>query len=197
MVGSFDKVHQHYDNFMKFWGLYREEEILDLLNLRGDEIIVDLGGGTGHLASYLADHCKQIYILDQSAKMLSHVPVKPNLKTVLGNVLHTCFADQTADIVVLSDVFHHIKEQEQLIDEVKRILNQNGKLLIHDFNIESLRTKVLNLFEYVMFGKLYFRNLRYVEELFRSKGLIIDQKIDKGFYYFLVSSKVKKDNSGL
>lgn len=189
MTGSFDKVHHHYDNFMKFWRLYREKEILDLLKLRGDEVIVDLGGGTGYLGAYLADHCQQIYVLDQSSKMLSHVPAKPNLETILGDVLQTGLANQMVDIVVLSDVFHHIKEQEQLIDEVKRILNKNGKILIHDFNIERLRTKVLNLFEYVMFGKLYFRSLRYVEELLRKKGFIIDKEIDKGFYYFLVSSK--------
>ena len=42
-------------------------------------------------------------------------------------LLKTPFEDNSIDIVILSDVFHHIKEQKELIIEINRILRYGGK----------------------------------------------------------------------
>lgn len=76
---TFDKVHSHYDNFMKLFNLYKTNDILPLLDIRDSEIIVDIGGGTGHLAKQIAPICSQIYVLDESEGMLSKIDKKTNI----------------------------------------------------------------------------------------------------------------------
>ena len=39
---SFDKVNKYYDRFMKQFALYREKEIVELLDLKGNETIAKM-----------------------------------------------------------------------------------------------------------------------------------------------------------
>ncbi|SKC47556.1 class I SAM-dependent methyltransferase [Maledivibacter halophilus] len=185
---TFDKVHMHYDNFMKIFNLYRGKEISDILNLKGDEKILDIGGGTGYLAKYLNTKCKEIYVLDESEDMLSHVKEKENIHKVVCDALDLKINDESMDIVILSDVFHHIKDQNKLMDESFRVLKYGGRVLIHDFDISHKRTKILRCFERVLFGKLYFKTIDEVINILESRFYLTTKK-ERGYYFILVGEK--------
>lgn len=184
---AFDKVHKHYDNFINLFNLNKMYEIKDVLELKGDEVVVDIGGGIGRLAEYLSQSCKGVYILDESEGMISKVKANPKVVAVLGNALETPFESGSFDIVIMSDVLHHIEKQSALMKEISRILKKNGSLLIMDFEKKHIKTKLLRAFEYVLFGRLYFRTGDEVINLMKDKFKItnfIDNK-----YYFIIKGE--------
>ncbi|MCG8502274.1 MAG: class I SAM-dependent methyltransferase [Firmicutes bacterium] len=185
---AFDKVYGHYDAFMKLFNLYKIEEIRTVLNLQGYEILADIGGGTGCLAASLSDHCQKIYVLDESERMLSKVKTNEKIIPVPGDALHMPFEDGSMDIVILSDVLHHLEEQQALIAEIHRILKRKGKMLILDFDKRYIKTKLLRFFEYLLFGKLYFRTSREVKDLCKDK-FVMHTFIDKQYYFMILGEK--------
>lgn len=188
LMKDFDKAYKHYDNFMRLFNLYKVKEIHDALELKGNETIVDIGGGTGYLAKHLSMYCDKIYVLDESKNMLSKVENKHNIITIVGDATRTEFEQSTIDIVILSDVLHHIKNHKKLLEEVYRILKINGKLLIMDFEKNHFKTKILILFEYLLFGKLYYKTHQEVIALLE-KYFIIDKDLLKGHYFIMVGRK--------
>jgi len=166
---DFDKVHIHYDGFMKLLGLYRDKEISELLELKGHERILDVGGGTGYLANCLIEKCAEIYVLDESEDMLSHVAEGEGIHKIVGDALRMTVENESMDIVILSDIFHHIRDQEKLIDESFRVLKKGGRILIHDFDSRYSKTKLLICFEKILFGRLYFRTIDDVIRLLEKR----------------------------
>lgn len=187
-VKDFDKVYKYYDKFMTTFKLYKLEEIKAAANLKGNEVIVDVGGGTGRLAQFISNSCKTIYVLDESEKMLSKAKHYPNLISINGNALKSPFENNSIDTVILSDVFHHIKEQEELIIEINRILKDNGKILIMDFDRKYIKTKLLIAFEFILFGRLFFRTKDEMNVLLE-KYFSINKVYDKNYYFIVIGEK--------
>ncbi|WZL72975.1 class I SAM-dependent methyltransferase [Clostridiaceae bacterium 35-E11] len=185
---EFDKVYRYYDIFMKVFQLYKVEEIKDALKLQGNEKIVDIGGGTGHLAQHLWDQCNKIYVVDESERMLSQIKTNEKILPILGDGLNTNFEDRSMDVVILADVMHHIEKQQKLIEEVHRILKEKGRILILDFDRKHLRTKLLRCFEYFLFGKLYFRTSKEAKDLLGGK-FAIESCMAKKYYFIIVGEK--------
>ncbi len=188
-IKDFDKVYKYYDKFMAIFKLYKFEDIESAANIDGHEVVVDIGGGTGCLAQHICNSCKTVYVLDESEKMLSKVKQTKNVIVIRGNALNTPFESNSIDIVILSDVFHHIKEQKELIVEISRILKVNGKVVIMDFHRKHIRTRLLRVFEFILFGRLFFRTKDEVKVLLE-KHFHINKFYDKGYYFIFVGEKI-------
>lgn len=185
---KFDRVFRYYDKFIDLFNLNKMDEIKDILDLKGHEVVLDIGGGTGRLANYLSKDCKLVYVLDESKGMLSKVEANEKILPILGNALDTKFDSNSIDVVIISDVLHHIEKQKELIDEIFRILKTDGKLLILDFDIKHIKVKMLRIFEYILFGRLYFRTNKEVLDLIKDKFTISDF-IHKKYYFIIKGEK--------
>lgn len=186
---DFDKVYKYYDKFMDTFNLYKIKDIEDAASINEDEVVVDIGGGTGFLANHICNSCNTVYVLDESEKMLSRVEDRGNVKIIKGNALSTPFDNGSIDTVIMSDVFHHIKEQEELIAEISRILKDSGKIVIMDFHKNHIRTRLLRVFEFILFGRLFFRTKDEIKVLLE-KHFHISKVYDKGYYFIFVGEKI-------
>ena len=191
---KFDKVFKYYDKFIELFNLNKMDEIKDVLELQGDDLVLDIGGGTGRLADHLSKDCKIVYVLDESKGMLSKIKANKKVLPILGDALDTTFDSNSIDIVIMSDVLHHIKNQKKLIEEIYRILKKDGKLVILDFEKKHIKIKILRVFEYTLFGKLYFRTSKEVINLIGDK-FTITKFIDKRYYFIIRGEKNAKKNS--
>jgi demethylmenaquinone methyltransferase/2-methoxy-6-polyprenyl-1,4-benzoquinol methylase len=189
VVAPFDKVYRFYDAYMHIFGFYREELIARLLNLRGAESVVDLGGGTGYMARYLSEMCGEIFLIDESGGMLSEVKRSDKINVLKGDVLDTGFPERSFDVAILSDLLHHVADQEGLLVECSRILRPDGRVLIYDFDIDYLRTKMSRWFEERLFGKVYFRRRVEVENVLKSLGFSRIDGIARGYWYIIIWRK--------
>lgn len=185
---KFDRVFKHYDRFIDLFNFNKMEEIKDILQLEGNEVVLDIGGGTGRLADFISDDCRLVYVLDESKGMLSKIKPNPKVLPILGDALDTDFEDNSIDIVIMSDVIHHIREQAELINETYRILKDSGRIIILDFEKYNLRIRLLRAFEYLLFGKLYFKTSQEMRNLIKDKFSIC-KFIKKGYYYIIKGEK--------
>lgn len=110
------------------------QAICSLTNFKYSDNIIDVGGGTGSLAQFFVDKVKSITVIDPSNKMLKECKKHYGVYCVPGMGEDLPIADNSADKIILVDSFHHIHNQKTAILEIKRILKQNGQVLIVEYN---------------------------------------------------------------
>lgn len=186
---AFDKVSRHYDKFMHRMNFFRTDQIKDILQLKGEEIVLDIGGGTGYFANEIKDLCRKVIVLDESPKMIEEAGVYSDIELITSNIFQHSLKHQSVDAVILSDVFHHIEKQGELLDIVSDLLKPKGVLLIHDFDISYYKTKILRMFEFTLFGKLYFRTLEEVQSMVISHGFQIREIYNQDNFFILKGIK--------
>ena len=94
--------------------------------------VLDAGCGTGYGAAELARVASSVVALDVSQDALiygrseSQVPVG----WVAGSATHIPFADASFDVVVAFEVIEHLAEWRGLLNEARRILAPDGRLIV-------------------------------------------------------------------
>lgn len=101
--------------------------------------LIDYGSGTGLVSLELSDLVDSILLVDSSKQMLEVAKAKISHRGVTNsNVLYSDFTQDTpdlkADIVLLTLVLLHIPDTKKILQELFAILNQDGKLIIIDFD---------------------------------------------------------------
>jgi SAM-dependent methyltransferase len=99
---------------------------------------LDVGCGTGVLATRLADLGYQITGLDPSRRMLEHlVRSRADIPTVVGDGTSLPFPDGTFALTYCVAVMHHVAEREAVrktLMEMARVTRSGGHILVWDHN---------------------------------------------------------------
>jgi len=122
---------------------YREElfsKMIKILNLRGDEIVLDVGTGTGHLAENLSHKLPDGYIIgiDQSQAMLMVAReniVEKNLSNyyvLKSDAEDIIFKDSIFEIAFLVISLHHFRDPLLALNEIYRVLKRDGTLVLYE-----------------------------------------------------------------
>lgn len=94
-------------------------------------VLLDVGGGTGALASHLAGALHaQVAILDPTPEMLAYVPDHPALRATVGAAERMPYVDNAFDAVLVSDAFHHFRDQDRAVREIVRVVRPGGGVLM-------------------------------------------------------------------
>lgn len=134
---SWDKRAKVYDLLQ--WvnhGLYFEM-LLETLRLNGQELVLDVGTGTGEIARCVQPYCRKVVGIDLSEEMLrtarkhsDHLP-GPEIPFMQANIDRLPFADECFDVVVGRMVLHHVlKNLGAGVGECFRVLRKGGRILI-------------------------------------------------------------------
>lgn len=103
-------------------------------------MILEIGVGTGNLASKFLNNNYHIIGIDQSREMLLVAKQKyPKLKVRLGEFLKIPYDNKCFDIIISTYAFHHLNENEKVvaIQEMLRVLKDNGMIVIGDLMFKS------------------------------------------------------------
>ncbi|SEM51734.1 Methyltransferase domain-containing protein [Mesobacillus persicus] len=102
--------------------------------------LIDYGSGTGLVSLELSDLVDSILLVDSSKQMLEVAKAKISNKGITNSkVLYSDFTTQEtpelkADIVLMSLVLLHIPDTDKILQQLFAILNNDGKLIIVDFD---------------------------------------------------------------
>ena len=99
--------------------------------------LLDCGCGTGPMISllYEKDPLKHYTGLDLTPRMIE-VGKGKNLEGVdwiVGDCENLPFADNSFDVIICSNSFHHYPNPQKFFDSVKRVLRPGGRLILQDY----------------------------------------------------------------
>lgn len=114
--------------------------LLDRLELRGDETVVDFGCGTGAFAVAAAKECRRVIAVDVSQAMLATAWSRAeaagvtNVEFVNAGFLSYEHEGERADVVTSSFSFHHLPDfwKGVALERVSKILRREGLLFLRD-----------------------------------------------------------------
>ena len=128
------------------------KEIINSLDLKGDEVFMDAGCGDGHAAiealSILNDD-SIVYGVDiDEESMEDEEKYKTennieNLIPLVGDLTKNVdVEDDTIDVILMINVFHGFKAAEKLdeaVEELKRMIKPGGKIAIMDYKKQETK----------------------------------------------------------
>lgn len=115
-------------------------QVLELAAPREDDVVVDLGAGTGLLSLPAARRAAAVYAIDYSWPMLERLAERAradgieNIHTVVADMREVPLEDETASVVCSSYAFHHLPDEGKklALAEARRILRPGGRLVVCD-----------------------------------------------------------------
>lgn len=133
-----------YDRFNHPW-IVDPARIVPLLELQGSERVLDVGGGTGAVAHALVKASgAHVTVLDSSAKMLAQVPSHRRIRKVHATAKSLPFQAESFDVVLCTSALHQIEPQNIALAAMRRVLKPDGRLVLVDFDPQSLVGPVLH-----------------------------------------------------
>ncbi|MBI1277731.1 MAG: methyltransferase domain-containing protein [Anaerolineaceae bacterium] len=110
--------------------------------------ILEIGTGTGAFIPVLKSLAPdaQLFSVDLAHAMLHHAQQRiPNARLLQADVHQLPFESAAIDLVVCHNSFPHFRKKQQALDEIKRVLRPDGKLMILHNNsrefVNSIHTR--------------------------------------------------------
>ncbi len=126
--------------------IYRSRDfILNEIKFQPGFKVLDFGCGPGTysiLAAQRVGEGGKVYALDIHPLAIQAVQKKAARKglqniTTIQSDGKTGLPDQSIDIVLLYDIFHHLNEPAAVLKELHRVLKSNGVLSVSDHHLEE------------------------------------------------------------
>jgi putative AdoMet-dependent methyltransferase len=120
-------------------------KVLDSLEIKTSDVLIDFGSGTGTLAIQAARRCTRVYAIDVSQAMIDHAKAKAarvgtsNITFYHAGFLTYEHKDPPVDTVVTTFAFHHLPDfwKGIALKRMNSMLKPRGQLYIHDVILEE------------------------------------------------------------
>ncbi len=168
---------------------------LKTLGLRENDIVVDLGAGTGFY-SVAAGHIVtkgKVYAVEISKDFLATIKNKVkeahlrNVEIIWGNIEKlggTKIGDRVADAVIVSNVLFQVEDKEKFVLEIKRILKEKGQVLLIDWSESSPPERLASFSRAGIMGLRGALPKNQAEGIFESQGFFKDRDVNAGTQHY-------------
>lgn len=134
--GDLDEKAFNSDIFVqKFWQRTKIDNILKFMG--AGELVLDVGSGSGVISKFISEK-NSVVSLDISEKCIRNCR-KLGLKDgVVADAIKLPFKDGTFDRIVCVELIEHLDEPQRCISEFRRVLKDDGRLILTTPNYRSL-----------------------------------------------------------
>lgn len=124
---------------------------LEAVRLRGDEVVVDAGSGSGFYSLAVAENLPRgrLICVDLSDEMLAHLKRRTATKGLAdrvevrkGDVTALELADGSADLAISNGVWHELPDPSRAAVEIFRVLKPGGRVVVTDFRDTGLGKRI-------------------------------------------------------
>jgi ubiquinone/menaquinone biosynthesis C-methylase UbiE len=112
--------------------------IRTIVNLAGNDRVLDSGCGPGLVSCYLAGFVSHVTGIDLTPAMIREAKERAvlqgisNAEFTLGDMEHLPFPDRTFDASISRFAFHHLQRPQQALLEMFRVVRPGGKVVVMD-----------------------------------------------------------------
>lgn len=140
----------------------RSKELMLRYISKKKSLILDVGGGPGLYASWLAELGHSVYLVDPVAKHIDQAnkraaSLKHPFRTLLAEAQHLSFPDNMADALILHGPLYHLQQKEErlrALREATRILKKGAYML--GFAINRNASTIACLLNGLIHDKAFF-----------------------------------------
>lgn len=145
---------------------YSKRDVLrEVAELPVSGSLLDVGGGTGRVASAIRDLVDEVIIADVSMGMLKET-LPASLRPVCGGSESLPFADDSFERVIMVDALHHVVNQAETVREMFRVLKPGGLLVIEEPDIRAFGVKLIAVAEKLLLMRSHFLAPDEIAKLF-------------------------------
>ncbi len=135
----FENVATDWDSMRdSFFPVSIREKAFGLIKISDNDVIADIGCGTGYITEGLVNRSVNIIGVDQSEEMLNVMKSKfqdyNNISYKLGTANELPIPSESVDFAFANMYLHHVEDPSEAIGEAFRILKKNGKFIITDLD---------------------------------------------------------------
>ena len=160
------------------------DKLIEMLTLKGEELVLDVATGTGRVARPLSKQIKggKIIGVDQAQAMLDvghhHEEPIPSYLLSAGEADKLPFKTNTFDRAFVSFSLHHFGNSAGVVGEVLRVLKNSGRFVVLDPIIEeakdavdiALETKINQVFRRTHGEDFRFHTSNSIQRLLTKAG---------------------------
>ncbi len=121
-------------------GWQKPHEVVEALSLRPDEVVADIGAGSGYFARRLAQRASKVYAVDIDERLLKAAGegAPANVQTVLASPDDPRLPPASVDTIFFCNSLHHIENRALYYPKLKRALKPGGRIVVIDFHKRPL-----------------------------------------------------------
>ena len=131
-----DKNAGRYDRFMRRDRAAYKEMYALLRPVVKAKTVLELATGTGLIAKHIVNAAAHIEATDASAEMILEAKrdnQSAKLHFSVQDMLRLPYADKSFDVVIVSNALHIVPQPEKSLQEIKRVLKDDGVLIAPTF----------------------------------------------------------------
>lgn len=179
----FDFISPLYD---LIFGRRIDREILAYADVQTGQSLLDIGGGTGRVSVLFRNKIENVLVIDASIKMLKEAQSK-KLTTVNSNSENLPFANESFERIIIVDALHHVANQMQTLQEMWRVLQKGGKMIVEEPDINNFLVKLIALGEKLLLMRSHFITPKKIAEMSYFDGnAAIDIKRGEGIAWIII-----------
>jgi demethylmenaquinone methyltransferase/2-methoxy-6-polyprenyl-1,4-benzoquinol methylase len=163
--------------------------LLDLLGLPVTGRLLDIGGGTGRIASQLAPYVETLVLADETMAMLHQAQAKGMCCPAVAQAERLPFADGSFERVLVVDALHHFAHQRHALREMARVLRPGGRLVVQEPDLRRLPAKAIALVEKLMLMRSRFLYPHEIGRELAALGLHTRVTTDDPFVAWVIAEK--------
>lgn len=188
-VAEYDSVMQNLRDVKK-----ELEEISTSINLKADQVIIEIGAGTGEFAIEVSKYCKKVFALDISRTMLDFANKKAqmrqqsNIDFIHGGFLTYTHQGELADAVITQFALHHLPDFWKMaaLKRIHEMLKDGGRLYLRDVVFPSgvedyarFFNKIINRLKTDVGAKIAEETIIHIKEEYSTFDWIMENLLTK------------------
>ncbi len=131
----------------------RTDLLIDLLPLAADNVVADIGAGTGYFTFPVAERVPEgkVLAVDIQPEMLAIIEERKralgrdNVETVLGEIDDPGLGEDAVDLIFIVDAYHEFSHPWEMGTAMARALRPGGKLVLIEYRAEDASVPIKRL----------------------------------------------------